>query len=96
MERKDFITKLTGMLLLGTLSDAVFAQDSPKEKKKYTVISKRCDGCGHCFKACHDKALSVNDQGKASIDSEKCKGCGDCTRFCRRMAIVEAETATRT
>jgi MinD superfamily P-loop ATPase len=62
-----------------------------KKSKKFKVIPKRCDGCGHCFRSCRDKALLVTETGKAFINQEKCKGCGDCVRFCKRMAIVEAE-----
>jgi len=92
MDRKEFLLKTAGFLILSGLSVAVFSQEpTDKKNKKYTVISKRCDGCGHCFRSCRDKALLVADNGKAYIDSDKCKGCGDCTRFCKRMAIVEAE-----
>ncbi len=90
MDRRHFMVRLTGLLLFTGFSTAGIAQEPPVEKeKKYTVISKRCDGCGRCFRSCRDKALLVTEEGKAYIDSEKCKGCGDCTRFCRRMAIVE-------
>jgi len=89
MDRKDFILKSTGLLILGGLSILGMAQEPQGNSKKYTVISRRCDGCGHCFRACRDKALLVDNEGKAIIDTQKCKGCGDCTRFCRRMAIVE-------
>jgi MinD superfamily P-loop ATPase len=92
MDRKEFIGKLSGMLIFSSMAIAGFTQVPKQNNKKYTVISKRCDGCGHCFKACRDKALITDDQGKASINAQKCKGCGDCVRYCRRMAIVEAET----
>lgn len=91
MDRKEFISKLTGVIILGGFSIAVSGMGN--SDKKFTVISKRCDGCGHCFRACREKALAAANDGKAVIDSQKCKGCGDCTRFCRRMAIVEIEAA---
>jgi MinD superfamily P-loop ATPase len=91
MNRKEFLLKTAGLLILSGASLAVFSQEPEEKKKKYTVIAKRCDGCGHCFRSCRDKALLVTETGKAYIDSEKCKGCGDCTRFCRRMAIVECK-----
>ena len=75
--------------MLGAFTVVGMAQETPAKDKKYSVISKRCDGCGHCFRACRDKALLVDTEGKAIIDPQKCKGCGDCLRFCRRMAIVE-------
>jgi MinD superfamily P-loop ATPase len=87
MDRKEFILKSAGFILLGGMSMVAFSQ---KKETKYKVISKRCDGCGHCFRACRDKALLVSEDGKAMIDQQKCKGCGDCTRFCKRMAIVES------
>lgn len=93
MERKEFLITATGILIFGKVS-ALVAQDPPSEKenlKKFTVIAKRCDGCGRCFRACRDKALLVTETGKAFIITEKCKGCGDCVRFCRRMAIIEVK-----
>jgi MinD superfamily P-loop ATPase len=91
MNRKDFISKITGLILLGGFSLAALADEPKKDRKKYTVLAKRCDGCGHCCKACRDKALMFSTNGKASIDPDKCNGCGECTRFCRRMAIVEVQ-----
>ena len=88
MERRDFLYKGAGFLLLGGLSVLGMAQESGHEEKKYMVIAKRCDGCGNCFRACREKALLVAKNGKPVIDEQKCKGCGDCTRFCRRMAII--------
>lgn len=72
---------------------AALAQEPEKANKKFRVISKRCDGCGHCFRACRDKALFESNDGKAFIDQQKCKGCGDCIRFCRRMAIAEIDNS---
>ncbi|MBN1790528.1 MAG: 4Fe-4S binding protein [Bacteroidales bacterium] len=90
MDRKEFLTKSAGLVIISGLSVlGISAQE--KTNKKYTVIDKRCDGCGHCFRACRDKALTATNDRKAVIDSQKCIGCGDCVRFCRRMAIVEIE-----
>jgi MinD superfamily P-loop ATPase len=90
MDRKDFLTKGACLIIFGGLSLAGFAAQQSANEKKYKVIAQRCDGCGHCFRACRDKAI-IAEGNKASIDSKKCKGCGDCTRFCRRMAIVEQD-----
>jgi ferredoxin len=90
MDRKDFLVKSLGLVMMSSLSLLGFAADQKESEKKFKVIPQRCDGCGHCFKACRDEALLVKD-GKACIDGNKCKGCGDCLRFCRRMAIVEQE-----
>ena len=92
MDRKEFLTKSAGLILLGGLSMVSLALEQ-KKTKKYKVIPQRCNGCGHCFGACRDKALYTTREGKADIDQQKCKGCGDCTRFCRRMAIVEKDNS---
>lgn len=79
--------KSTGILAVVGLGMISIHAGQPGSEKKYTVITQRCNGCGHCYKACRDKALSeVN--GKAVIEKVKCNGCGECTRFCRHMAIV--------
>jgi len=90
MDRKAFLQKSAGMIMLGGLSLVGFGIEQTEKQKKYKVIAQRCDGCGHCFRACKDKAI-LNEGSKAVIDVQKCKGCGDCTRFCRRMAIVEQD-----
>ncbi len=89
MDRKEFLTKSAGFIIISGLSVLGLAAQEKESKKKYTVIDKRCDGCGHCFRACRDQALTATNDRKAVIDPHKCKGCGDCVRFCRRMAIVE-------
>jgi MinD superfamily P-loop ATPase len=88
MDRKEFLRKSGSLIILGGLSLAGVAAMQPADERKYKVIAQRCDGCGHCFRACRDQAINT-EGNKASIDSKKCKGCGDCTRYCRRMAIVE-------
>ena len=88
MDRREFMLKSTGLIVLGGLTMIGIAQEPKKETKIYMVVAKRCDGCGHCYKACRDQALIAKD-GKAVIDEKRCKGCGDCVRFCRRMAIIE-------
>lgn len=92
MDRKEFLTKSASLLIIGSLSVFGLAAQQHETNKKYKVIDKRCDGCGHCFRSCRDHALSVTNDRKAIIDSQKCKGCGDCVRFCRRMAIVEQKS----
>jgi MinD superfamily P-loop ATPase len=88
MDRKEFLAKSAGLIIIGGLALVGLSAEQTDTKKKYKVITQRCDGCGHCFRACRDNALTAEDR-KAVIDPQKCKGCGDCTRFCRRMAIVE-------
>ena len=91
MDRRSFIFRSAGFMILGGLSTLSIAAVQPDKNKKYTVIAQRCDGCGHCFRACRDEAITSKER-KAVINAEKCKGCGDCTRFCRRMAIVEKKS----
>jgi ferredoxin len=92
MDRKEFIRKSAGLIMIGGFSVMALAAQQAEPQKLYTVISKRCDGCGHCFRACKDHALTPTNERKAVIDPQKCTGCGECTRFCRRMAIVELES----
>lgn len=90
MDRKEFLTKSAGLVIFGGLSFMGIAAGIPGKEKKFKVIAQRCDGCGHCLRACRDKALTAEGK-KVVIDQQKCKGCGDCTRYCRRMAIVEQD-----
>lgn len=91
MDRKSFICKSFGLLALGGLLFMGCASDKKNKKnRKYKIIAKNCDGCGHCFKACEERAISY--KGKiAEIDQSKCKGCGDCEEHCKKMAIVPIE-----
>ncbi len=90
MDRREFILKGTGLGILGGITLMGLAQTPVEPPKKYTVIAKRCSGCGHCSKSCREEAL-IMKEGKAFIILENCKGCGDCTRYCRNMAIVLKE-----
>jgi len=88
MDRRSFLFRGAGLILFGSISAIGFSAIRQDKNTRYKVIPQRCNGCGHCLRACRDKAISpVNN--KAVIDKNKCKGCGDCTRFCRFMAIVE-------
>jgi ferredoxin len=87
MDRRAFLEKGAGFVILGGMGMMAFTADPSSGEKKYKVISQRCNGCGHCYRACRDKALQPVE-GKAIIDINKCTGCGDCTRFCHRTAIV--------
>jgi MinD superfamily P-loop ATPase len=88
MDRKEFILKSAGMIILGGAALVGCTAQQTDSRKKFKVITQRCDGCGHCYRSCRDNAL-IQENRKAFIDVQKCKGCGECTRFCRRMAIVE-------
>ena len=93
MDRRLFLQKGVSFLILGGVSVIGLAAVQPQQNKKYKVIAQRCNNCGHCYRACKDKAITTKDN-KAIIDRDKCKGCGDCTRFCRLMAIVEDKQTT--
>jgi ferredoxin len=88
MKRREFISKGAGMVMLGSLALINFTIEPEKSKKKYKIIHQRCNGCGHCYRACRDKALA-EEGGKAVIDRALCTGCGECLRFCHRQAIVQ-------
>jgi ferredoxin len=90
MDRKSFIHKSAGLLLFGGFSLMGLAASQDKKKNKYKVIAQWCDGCGHCYRACREKALKP-EGNIAVIDQSKCTGCGECERFCRKMAIVPIE-----
>jgi|GEM_PF-6187919 MinD superfamily P-loop ATPase len=90
MNRKEFLKKSAGMILLGGLCLTGIAAEQVRSDKKYKVIPQRCNGCGHCYRSCRDQALTASNN-KAVIDTNKCKGCGECTRYCRSMAIVESK-----
>ncbi|MGM0608548.1 MAG: ATP-binding protein [Candidatus Muiribacteriota bacterium] len=54
--------------------------------KKATIIDKKCDFCGECYRVCAFKAIS-NYEGKYVVNSLDCEGCGACVYFCPREAI---------
>ena len=87
MNRRSFMCKSACIMTVVGLGMIGAHAGEPVSEKKYVVIPQRCNGCGHCYKACRDKALS-EVSGKANIEAAKCNGCGECTRFCRHMAIV--------
>ncbi len=46
-----------------------------------------CVGCETCLDKCVNKAIYMNDDGKADREAEKCIGCGVCAHFCPENAI---------
>ncbi len=56
-------------------------------RKIIEIDQEKCDGCGLCAEACHEKAIEIGD-GKARLVSESyCDGLGDCLPACPRDAI---------
>jgi len=89
MNRKDFISKSACLLAMGGLMVMGCSSHHEKKNIKYTIVSNRCRGCGHCLKACDERAIQLNGD-IAIIDQLKCKGCGDCQNSCEKNAIVQA------
>ena len=75
------------------------------EKHRSVIDAQKCIECGRCMKACPygaiienqrpcvkscvAKAITVNEQKKASIDENKCTGCGACIYQCPFGALVD-------
>jgi len=59
------------------------------------IKEKKCTTCGQCVKNCSQKAISFNEDRKASIDYSKCIGCGQCVAVCQFNAaqVVWNESA---
>ncbi len=56
-------------------------------RKIIEIDQEKCDGCGLCAEACHERAIEIID-GKAQLVSESyCDGLGDCLPACPRDAI---------
>lgn len=53
------------------------------------IDQEKCNGCGLCVNACHERAIILNDQGKAELVKEDyCDGLGDCLPACPMDAIT--------
>ena len=46
-----------------------------------------CTGCATCVDLCYNKAIELNDDGKAEREEEFCVGCGVCAYHCPESAI---------
>ena len=52
------------------------------------IDQEKCNGCGLCVSACHERAIVLNEQGKAELIKEDyCDGLGDCLPACPMNAI---------
>jgi len=52
----------------------------------FILDQEQCIKCGTCVEACHNKALSIDEELKH--DSDKCIWCGHCLAVCQRDAIM--------
>ena len=61
------------------------------KRKIIEIDEEKCNGCGLCIDACHERALELVD-GKAKLISEQyCDGLGDCLPECPTGAITIVE-----
>ena len=52
------------------------------------IDQEKCNGCGLCVSACHERAIILNEKGKAELIKEDyCDGLGDCLPACPMNAI---------
>lgn len=59
------------------------------------IDQDKCNGCGLCVSACHERAIELNAQGKAELIKEDyCDGLGDCLPACPTGAISIEERET--
>lgn len=56
--------------------------ESQRFDKQLMVYSDRCTGCGACVKGCPNKAIKIDENGKAVTDLSLCTACGICTDYC--------------
>lgn len=61
------------------------------KRKIIHIDEEKCNGCGLCIDACHERALELVD-GKARLVSDSyCDGLGDCLPVCPTAAIEIVE-----
>jgi len=59
---------------------------SPKEEIAY--ITKKCVGCGVCFKVCPNGVYGVSEAGTRIFQRDKCKMCLSCIDSCYPQALM--------
>ncbi len=71
-----------------------YKEETVLKRKIVNIDEKKCNGCGLCVTACHEKAIELVN-GKAKLVSDiYCDGLGDCLPHCPTGAIeiVERES----
>ncbi len=53
------------------------------------VNPRECISCGECIAICPEKAISVDEKGKAKVNQDICVGCGKCVATCASEAISQ-------
>lgn len=53
-----------------------------------TLLSRLCDGCGECEKACPQHVISmINGKPELHLDCNFCTDCGECQHACPTLAL---------
>lgn len=65
------------------------------KRKIVNIDSDKCNGCGLCADACHERAIELVDGKARLVSDEYCDGLGDCLPACPvgAIKIIEREAA---
>ena len=56
-------------------------------RKIITIDQEKCNGCGLCVNACHERAIGLKDGKAVLLREDYCDGLGDCLPACPMNAI---------
>ena len=63
--------------------------DQPETRnKKIHIDQGDCESCYACIERCPNKAIYVNDEGRADVNYDVCLTCGYCAPVCPVRAII--------
>ena len=57
------------------------------KQKIIQIDQEKCNGCGHCVKACHEGAIEMQKGKAVLVREDYCDGLGDCLPVCPTDAI---------